>query len=473
MPVSQLASRLTPRGWLIAGGAAVGAILFIYIFLHMVSQPSYSTLVSGLDPSQTGKMTSTLSEHGVKYELQNNGTALAVQSNQTAEARVALAGAGLSATPNRTSPYLTNRIWAKAPSSSKSPISVRFKDSSRRRSTRVQGISGAQVELVLPSPQSQVFGETQGTSSAAVLLSGTTYLPPELGKGIAQLVSSSVPGLELSKVTITDGSGELLWPQASGNAGGSGTSVQETEQRYDQSTAASLDAMLAQTLGAGQGAGARVREHERQPDHPDTARPTPRPACLCIRVRTSRRSPATGASTGAATGTANIPAAAQGGRKVKLQARNNELHAGREQDRDPFDDRARAQSKASTYRSCSTTRFQPRRCRRSAKRSPMLRVSRPSAATRSRSARLLLPARRQRRQLHQQHARLRQVRPARDRLVRLLFFITRSLSAPRKRADRGARVAAPAGGADAALRPAPRGRAQAIARYGRRSAGRR
>src|SRR5580658_5012178 len=93
MPIAQLASRLTPRAWLIAGGAAAAAIVFFYLVLHMVSQPSYSTLVSGLDPSQTGKMTSTLSEKGIGYELQNNGTALAVQSNQSSAARVALAGA--------------------------------------------------------------------------------------------------------------------------------------------------------------------------------------------------------------------------------------------------------------------------------------------------------------------------------------------------------------------------------------------
>jgi len=93
MPITQLASRLTPRAWAIAGGFLVVAIVFVYVFLHAVTQPSYSTLVSGLNPSQTGKMTSTLSEHGVNYELQNNGTALAVQSNQSAEARVALAGA--------------------------------------------------------------------------------------------------------------------------------------------------------------------------------------------------------------------------------------------------------------------------------------------------------------------------------------------------------------------------------------------
>ncbi len=115
----------------------------------------------------------------------------------------------------------------------------------------IQGVSGAQVELVLPSSTNQVFGEGQG-ASAAVLLSGTTSVDHSSVRGIAQLVSSSVPGLQLSKVTVTDGSGQLLWPQSSGSDGcGSGTSVQDAEQRYDQATAASLDAMLAQTLGVG------------------------------------------------------------------------------------------------------------------------------------------------------------------------------------------------------------------------------
>ncbi len=115
----------------------------------------------------------------------------------------------------------------------------------------MQGVSGAQVELVLPSSQNQIFGENQGVSSAAVLLSGTTSMPQSSVQGIAQLVTSSVPGLQLSKVTITDASGQLLWPQAAGSAGGGGNGVQEAEQRYDQSMGASLDAMLAQTLGPG------------------------------------------------------------------------------------------------------------------------------------------------------------------------------------------------------------------------------
>ncbi len=250
-PVAQLASRITPRGWLIGGGFAVGAILFIYIFLHTISAPSYSTLASGLEPAQTGKMTSALSAKGINYQLQNNGTAIAVQANQSAEARVALAGADLLGNTQPDFKLFEKQSLGESNFQQQVTYQRALQGQLAETIDSVQGVSGAQVTLVLPSSQNQVFGEAGGASSAAVLLSGTTSLDPASVRGIAQLVSSSVPGLTLSKVTITDASGQLLWPQSSG-AGGSGTTgVQEAEQHYDQNMAASIDAMLAQTLGLG------------------------------------------------------------------------------------------------------------------------------------------------------------------------------------------------------------------------------
>jgi flagellar M-ring protein FliF len=252
MPVAQLASRLTPRGWLIAGAGAVAAILFIYLFVHTVSQPSYTTLVSGVDPSQTGKMTSTLSGQGITYELQNNGTAIAVQANQASKARVALAGANLLGNAQPGFSLFEKQNLGESNFQQQVTYQRALQGQLEETINSVQGVSGAQVELVLPSSQNQIFGENQNASSAAVLLSGTSSLSPNSVRGIAQLVASSVSGLQLSKVTITGASGELLWPaSAGGGAGGSGSEVQEAQQHYDQSMAASLDAMLAQTLGPG------------------------------------------------------------------------------------------------------------------------------------------------------------------------------------------------------------------------------
>jgi flagellar M-ring protein FliF len=249
-PAAQLASRMTPRGWLIAGGATIAAIMFIYLFVHTVSQPSYTTLVSGVEASQTAKMTSTLSAQGVSYELQNNGTAIGVPSNEASKARVALAGANLLGGSQEGFRLFEKQSIGESNFQQQVTYQRALQGQLAETIDSVQGVSGAQVELVLPSSQNQIFGENQNASSAAVLLSGTSALSQGSVRGIAQLVTSSVPGLQLSKVTITGASGELLWP-AAGGAGGTGTDLQEAQQRYDQTMAASLDAMLAQTLGPG------------------------------------------------------------------------------------------------------------------------------------------------------------------------------------------------------------------------------
>lgn len=326
MPVAQLASRLTTRAWLILGGGLVAAILFVYIFLHLVSQPGYSTLESGLDPSQTGKMTSTLSAHGVGYQLQNNGTALAVQSNQTAEARVALAGAGLLGNSQPGFSLFDKQNLGESNFQQQVTYQRALQGQLDETINSIQGVSGAQVELVLPSSQSQVFGENQSVSSAAVLLSGTTSLDPSSVRGIAQLVSSSVPGLQLSKVTITDASGQLLWPQASGSSGGSGTSVQEAEQRYDQTTAANLEAMLAQTVGQGK---AQVLVYANM-NVDQTTKESLEYGKKGVPLQQSKslETLAGNGSGAAATGTANLPAATQNGGKSNYKRETTDSSLG-------------------------------------------------------------------------------------------------------------------------------------------------
>src|SRR5665213_649617 len=331
MPITQLASRLTPRAWAIAGGFLVVAIVFSYVFLHAVTQPSYSTLISGLDPSQTGKMTSTLSAHGVNYQLQNNGTALAVQSNQSSEARVALAGAGLLGNTQPGFSLFEKQGLGESNFQQQVTYQRALQGQLDETINSIQGVSGASVELVLPNSQSQVFGETQGASSAAVLLSGTSALDPSSVRGIAQLVASSVSGLQRSTVTITNSSGPLLWPQSGSSAGSGGTSVQEAEQHYNQNTAASLDAMLAQTLGPGKAqvlvyANMNVNQTSQESlTYNKTGVPT-------SQSKNTETLTGSGAGTGGTTGTANLTAAAgaAGGKSnYKHETTNTTLGVGK------------------------------------------------------------------------------------------------------------------------------------------------
>jgi flagellar M-ring protein FliF len=118
---------------------------------------------------------------------------------------------------------------------------------------QIDGVGGATVQLVLP--QDQLFQDRQSTAKASVLLSGnSSQLQPGAVRGIAQLVSGAVKGLSLNNVSITDSTGQLLWPNSAGGASDgqiAATSKQAAEARYAQSVESNLNAMLMQTLGPG------------------------------------------------------------------------------------------------------------------------------------------------------------------------------------------------------------------------------
>jgi flagellar M-ring protein FliF len=254
MDLRTLAAKLSPRGWAIAGGSAGLLILFIVVVMNMASQPSYSTLMTGLDPAQTGKMTAALDTRGIAYQLQNNGTALAVQSAQTAQARIALATAGLLTSQQPGMSLLDNQQLGASNFQQQITYQRALEGQLAQTIQSIQGVSSAQVQIVLPNSQDQLFADNSsaGSASAAVLLSDSGTLDPSSVRGIAEMVSSSVPELSLNKVTITDGTGQLLWPTSdTSGTGGSLLAKQTAESRYDAMMAGQAEALLAQTLGPG------------------------------------------------------------------------------------------------------------------------------------------------------------------------------------------------------------------------------
>jgi flagellar M-ring protein FliF len=252
--MNQLAPLLknsTPKAKIgLAAGVVVTLVVFFLLF-KMATAPSYETLLTGVDPAETGKITKALDEQGLKYEIQNGGTAIAVLPADTAMARIALAEQGL---PGKGQPGFELFDKQKMGTSDfQQQVNYQRALEGEIASTieQVQGVSGAKVRLVLP--EDQLFAEDKKPATAAVLLAGeSTSLDPSAVRGMAQLVSSSVEGLALDKVTITDGTGALLWPKdgADSAGGGSATTKLQAEQRYNQDLEARLGALLAGTVGA-------------------------------------------------------------------------------------------------------------------------------------------------------------------------------------------------------------------------------
>src|SRR2546421_1473047 len=239
----------TPRAKLTIAAIAAGVILLTFTMMKIAGQADYSTVLTGLNPAQTGKLTSALDQKGIKWELQNNGTAIAVDKGQMQEARVALAGQGM---PGQMQPgfEIFDKQKLGASDFQQQVMYQRALEGQLAQTIgQIDGVSGAQVQLVLP--QDQLFQDQQSASRAGVLLTTDGTLQPGAVRGIATLVSNSVKGLGAQNVSITDQSGSLLWPTSTD--GGGGLSKQAADLRASQSLEGQLNALLVRTLGPGKG----------------------------------------------------------------------------------------------------------------------------------------------------------------------------------------------------------------------------
>jgi flagellar M-ring protein FliF len=196
-----------------------------------------------------------LDEQGIVYELRNNGTALAVEKSQTAQARIALAGKGLGGGTGAQPGFELFDKQKIGTSDFQQQVTYQraLEGQIAKTIDQVQGVNGSQVRLVLSDDQ--LFAESSTPATAAVLLTGSSDgLDPGAVRGIAQLVSSSVKQLKPANVSITDGSGQLLWPRGEGGEGGGaggGLSKQAAQTRYEAQVEAGLGALLTRTLGPG------------------------------------------------------------------------------------------------------------------------------------------------------------------------------------------------------------------------------
>src|SRR5918997_3884948 len=252
-PFVENLKNLPPRSKAAFAVATAAIVAIVFLLMQIAGAPSYATLVSGIDPAQAGKVTAALDEQGIPYELRANGTTVAVDKASVAKARVALATAGVAASAGTTEGYelFEKQNLGSSDFQNKVTYQRALEGEITRTLTGVDGVTGAQVQLVLP--EDELFSDSETPATAAVMLEGSVdSLEGESVQGMAQLVASSVKGLKTSNVTITDPSGRMLWPQGDDASGGAaGATKQAAEGRYERQLEAGLDAMLARTLGPG------------------------------------------------------------------------------------------------------------------------------------------------------------------------------------------------------------------------------
>jgi flagellar M-ring protein FliF len=245
-----LLNSMSLRGKLTLAGCVLAFLAASLFLVKMAGKPSYSTVMTGVDPAKTSQITAALTSAGVSYELQNGGTAVAVKKGQETQANVALATKGLNTTSTQPGFEILDKQKLGASSQQQQVAYQRGLEGEIANTIgQIQGAQGARVNLTLG--QDNLFADESQPATAAVLLptNGATMDPASV-RGIANLVASAVPNLKANNVTITDGSGTMLWPSGDGTGGTGGLpSKTAAEAKYNAMKTASLQALLDRTLG--------------------------------------------------------------------------------------------------------------------------------------------------------------------------------------------------------------------------------
>ncbi len=236
---------------------ASGVLVLVTVFLayRFSGGPSYATVASGLEPSQASRAAKALEEAGIPYRIGAGGSSLSVKEADLSRARLALAEKSALPGSHVGFELFDKKSLAVTDFQQRVNYQRALEGEIARTIEQIDGVSGAEVQLVLPDDS--VFLDEQAKASAAVLVAASR-LDSSTVRGIAQLVSSSVKGLAPSRVTITDSAGNLLWPSADTGAGPGALAKLEAEQAYANQLSSQVNALLASTLGPGK---AQARVH--------------------------------------------------------------------------------------------------------------------------------------------------------------------------------------------------------------------
>jgi flagellar M-ring protein FliF len=259
-PFSQLLERWNqlPRARQIAlGGIAGGTLVVLYLVFIASSKPNLVVAYSGLDPEDSAAIADQLEKDGTPYEIGSGGASVSVPANKVAEVRIALAQAGL---PKGGSIGL--EIFDKTNFGATDFVQqVNFRRGLEGELARsintLEGVRGSRVHIVMP--EAAIFKEDQQDATASVLLdlkSGAD-LNQEQVRGISNLVSNAVEGLEIGGVTIIDDTGRVLFDGATFDSPfstGATATQMDLQRQYEAALSRDVQSTLAKVVGAGKSA---------------------------------------------------------------------------------------------------------------------------------------------------------------------------------------------------------------------------
>lgn len=230
--------------------ATVGAIAAVGMVAYL-SQTNYVPVYRDLDPAEAGAMRTSLTGQNIPVQLSPDGTSVLVPQERLAEAKVALATAGLPArggkgyelfdeTSLMTTPFVQSVNYQRALQAELS-----------RSIGQLESVHSARVLIARPEPSPFVRDQKQPTASVVLKLKPGATMSRTTAASIVSLVARSVEGLKPENVTVVDSGGRLLSDPHAAERDSLPTPHLEYRRELEAYLAEKAEKMLAQHLGPG------------------------------------------------------------------------------------------------------------------------------------------------------------------------------------------------------------------------------
>ena len=236
--------------------ALLGLVAALLVGAAMVGRwataPQFITLYRDLDLQEASQITESLTKASVTYRLADGGTRIEVAVADGAKSRVLLAKDGL---PSRGRPGMElfdKPTWGMTDFTQRITYRRALEGELARTVGSLQGVERAQVHLALPEASPLRRLERPAEAAVVLTLRPGVSITPDIVRGIAMLVSSSVEQLSSDHVAVLDDQGRMLdSPSEDGNSLGLSSRQLELQQSVEKHLAGKVTELLTPVLGAG------------------------------------------------------------------------------------------------------------------------------------------------------------------------------------------------------------------------------
>lgn len=245
---------LAPQRRILIAAAVATVVIGAFIMTSRMNQVTWAVLYANVDDVTASNVMASLDSKGIEYKLDGNGTRILVPAGNLDATRIALANEGISgqAVPDGFAEIFDNQGLSTTDFAQQVNYERALEGELARTLLFMEGIDGANVQLSIPEESVFVGQQTeeQDKPTASVLVELARPLTQDEVDTIANLVSSSVPGMSADQVTVAATDGTLLKSPGGSGLGASGSDILEQTQSYESTLSTRLTKLVRDITGS-------------------------------------------------------------------------------------------------------------------------------------------------------------------------------------------------------------------------------